>query len=728
MPPLRGLKTPCWPTPACSTPKSAGWGCCAWPPPCFTRACRWGGLAALLLAQIWIVSLDLPESARSGIRLNALLTGLALAALWAPEHAWWLIFPLAVSASVLFSLSLGEWLWRAGSLPALSLSFSCALWLTLPVLGGMAPAIPEWPHLLENHAALAAFLSSLGWIFLSPHPVSGALILIALLMASRWLTLLAVGGYLAGQTAMNLLAPESAVPGYAFNFPLAAMAVGGVFCLPGLGALVLGMLAALLTALMAATFAHLFMGSGAPALSAPFVIAVLLTLTTARHARRAITPMLAHPALPEEHAEAARLARSRLGAPGSLPLALPFMGAWQVYQGFDGPHTHRRPWQHALDFFLVEAGKSYRHQGQQLNDYLCYGLPLLAPVSGEVVRVRDGLPDNPPGQVESRVDNAANWGNHVVIRTSGGLHVWLAHLRQGSLAVQPGTWVRSGEVIAACGNSGRSPQPHLHLHVQAGAGPGEPTLPFHLDNVLAQDWHLARIPLPGDTVANALPDAALRQAFALQAGRRMGFEVRRGAQDWHPWQLEVVLTLDGQIRLSSKRRAAPSLLGGTALTHTAAASIAAISGPHAFALFDRRGGQDPWLDLFSLALGLTPFSEKAGSWTDAPPARLFPMRPISRCLLWIARPLGASLTSRYQRRRESWGWRQRGQHTLAPLPGWLETLETEVEFTPDGHVRHLRCHLHGVTLEMRQIFLAQTPDAGIPAWRMDTPVAAPPTP
>ncbi|MDP2832892.1 MAG: urea transporter [Pseudomonadota bacterium] len=684
------------------------------------------GLAAWLLAEAVLAALALPAAARPAARTNALLTGLALAALWAPtgtgSGTWWLIFPLAVLLVLGLSLWLSEWLWQAGMLPALSLPFSLAVLSVLPVLGGLSPAIPALPipPLFAPDTPVGALLATFGWVFLSPHPVSGALAILALLVASRWLALLGLAGYALGHAVMVQLAADAAGPGYAFNFPLAAMAVGGYYCRPGTGSFVLGLLAAALAALGCAVFANTFGIDGIPVLSLPFVAATLLLLAAVRHARRGITPVLAHPDTPERQAEAQRLATSRLGAPGSLPLAPPFLGEWQVYQGFDGPHTHRGPWRHALDFFLAEAGKSYRNKGAALADYLCFGLPVLAPVAGEVVTARDGLPDNPPGLAETR----ENWGNHVVIRTLAGQHVWLAHLRQGSVAVAPGAWVRVGERLGACGNSGRSPQPHLHLHVQARPGAGEPTLPFHLDNVevdggAAPRWHLAWVPGQGEGVRAAVADAALCRALTLPVGRRLGFEVREVAEQdgnhggtWRPWQVEVTLTLAGQLRLS----------GGKA-------SLAVAPGPHAFALYDRQGGRDPWLDLFALALGLTPFAP-AKDWRDAPPARLFPASLGVRAALWLTRPLGSALDSRYRRawQPEAATWQQSGRHLLPVAPGWAPLFETEVDIAPDGRIARIEGRQAGRVMEMRLASLAQIPDEGIPAWEREVACSVHPLP
>jgi urea transporter len=683
-----------------------------------------GGLGALLLVEAAFAALALPEISRPAARFNGLLAGLAVAALWSPAvvgGAWWIAYPLAVLLAVGLSLWFGDLLWQAGHLPALSLPFSLSIWVVMPVLGGLVPAISALPAFIAIESPAGALLTAFGWMFLSPHPLSGLLVLAALLLASRWLFLLAISGYAVGQLAMLVLDPYAMGPGYAFNYPLAAMAVGGFYCRPGLGSFVLALFAAVLAAVGSATFAHAFGYSGMLALSVPFVGATLLMLATVRHARRGVVATLSYPAPPERQAEAERLARARLGAPGSLPLAPPFLGEWQVYQGFDGNHTHRGPWRNALDFFLVGDGQSFRNDGSQLSDYLCFGLPVLAPVAGEVAVARDGLPDNPPGHADTK----ENWGNHIVIRAADGSHVWLAHLRQGSVGVAVGKWVRVGDTVGACGNSGRSPQPHLHLHVQAGIAAGAASLPFHLDNVLLRavspaptfphpgvdeaEWRLACVPAQGEQVQTARTDPLLAGALALPVGRQLGFEVREGSSEPRPWTAETTLTLAGQLRLTSK-----------------SASLAVVPGPQVFALYDRQGRADPWLDLVALALGLTPLAA-ARDWGDAPPARLFPVTFAARAALWLGRPLGCALSSRYHRERltDRDLWRQRGRHELQVAPGWREVFETAVEIAPASGIVRIEGRMAGRVMEMRLTTLAQTPDQGIPAWQVEVaPVAA----
>lgn len=109
--------------------------------------------------------------------------------------------------------------------------------------------------------------------------------------------------------------------------------------------------------------------------------------------------------------------------------------------------------------------------------FVGFGADVLAPVTGTVAIVHDGEEDHRArrspftalpylaGQAERlRAGPAALAGNHVVIAMGeDGPFVLVAHLRRGSIRVRPGDRVHAGQVIAACGNSGNSTQPHVHV-------------------------------------------------------------------------------------------------------------------------------------------------------------------------------------------------------------------------------------------------------------------------
>ncbi|HEY0169795.1 MAG TPA: M23 family metallopeptidase [Pyrinomonadaceae bacterium] len=100
----------------------------------------------------------------------------------------------------------------------------------------------------------------------------------------------------------------------------------------------------------------------------------------------------------------------------------------------------------------------------RLEDYGCWGVPVVAPASGWVVRAHDGEPDETPGAVSNNLDAPA--GNHVVVGLPTGTYLEVAHLQRGSVSVKEGDPVEEGQPLGRCGNSGNTSEPHIHIHHQ----------------------------------------------------------------------------------------------------------------------------------------------------------------------------------------------------------------------------------------------------------------------
>jgi hypothetical protein len=114
----------------------------------------------------------------------------------------------------------------------------------------------------------------------------------------------------------------------------------------------------------------------------------------------------------------------------------------------------------AYDFLVAP----YFSGSPRLEDYGCYGVPVVAPVSGLVTDAHDGEPDAVPGAVSNNY--TAPKGNYVSIQMESGTYLVIAHLKPGSLTVVTGERVEEGQVIGACGNSGNTSEPHIHIHHQ----------------------------------------------------------------------------------------------------------------------------------------------------------------------------------------------------------------------------------------------------------------------
>jgi murein DD-endopeptidase MepM/ murein hydrolase activator NlpD len=147
-------------------------------------------------------------------------------------------------------------------------------------------------------------------------------------------------------------------------------------------------------------------------------------------------------------------------------LRLPFDGEWLVYWGGrtleQNYHVADRAQRFASDFVIRRNGSTHNGDGADLTDYYCWDRPILAPAAGTVVAAVEGLADQPIG--ESDPEHPA--GNHVVLALGNSEFAFLAHLREGSVAVQSGEKVSPGQEIGRCGNSGNTSEPHLHFHLQ----------------------------------------------------------------------------------------------------------------------------------------------------------------------------------------------------------------------------------------------------------------------
>lgn len=73
-------------------------------------------------------------------------------------------------------------------------------------------------------------------------------------------------------------------------------------------------------------------------------------------------------------------------------------------------------------------------------------------------------------------------GNYVVIDHGNGLYSYYAHLQPGSVEVEVGDEVRTGDQLGLLGNTSA---PHLHFHIMSGPSPlGSDGFPYVFDSFL----------------------------------------------------------------------------------------------------------------------------------------------------------------------------------------------------------------------------------------------------
>lgn len=533
------------------------------------------------------------------------------------------------------------------NLPALSLPFVVASAITHTAAlrySALVPAPREIePFLTHDYGlplAMAGFLKSIGAVFFVPSVLVGGLFAVLLLVRSRILFLLAVGGYFFGTTLRGALSGSFDTvytDVMSFNFMLTAMAVGGIFLIPSRTSFLTAAAAVAVSIVVVdavQVFGYFF---AVPAYTLPFnlvTLGVVYALTVNQFP--GMTKYFG--ASPEETLENDLVRRARFDAAGR-PLLLPVLGRWTVWQGCDDQWTHQGAWQHAYDFVITDdEGRTHAGTPTQLADFYCYRKPVVAPCRGRVVAVVDDLPDNPLG----RIDRTNNWGNYVVLLDDRGFYVELSHFAFRSIKVAVGERVEPGTMLGLCGNSGYSPQPHLHIHVQATERVGDATLPFSFaryfdDGALIADGR----PAKGATIESASMDDSLAASTDFMLNDELTFEiVRNGRPTRRRLQLTVKMALDGTFFFESTS-------GGRLYF-----------GKHNGTFyFYRADGHDELLELMYRALPRLPLVRAARlAWRDVVPIGLV-TRGWRRAALRLLAPFAewagrATATSRFVGRRE----------------------------------------------------------------------------
>jgi murein DD-endopeptidase MepM/ murein hydrolase activator NlpD len=177
-----------------------------------------------------------------------------------------------------------------------------------------------------------------------------------------------------------------------------------------------------------------------------------------------ISGLYVTPADDESSDESKPVPRSR------TPMQLPFRGEWYVFWGGDNEkvnhHAAVRGQRRAADLIIKGADDlSHKDSGRRNEDFFVYGKEILAAASGTVVTAIDGVPDNVPGSM----NELCLVGNCLIIDHGSGEYAVYAHLKPDSLRVRRGDKVSQGQVLALCGNSGNTSEPHLHFHLQDNA-------------------------------------------------------------------------------------------------------------------------------------------------------------------------------------------------------------------------------------------------------------------
>ncbi len=186
-------------------------------------------------------------------------------------------------------------------------------------------------------------------------------------------------------------------------------------------------------------------------------------------------------------------------------LILPFNGEWYVFWGGkkqnDNYHNAYPSMRGAFDFWVMGSnGKSHRSGATKNEDFYAFGKEIIAPTDAKVVYVFDKVPDNDWPKMNPK----AGTGNVVLLETKNKEYIILGHLKHNSIVVKEGQYVRQGQILGLCGNSGNSTEPHLHFQVQnlpdfaAATGAWVHFRKINVKGEIKEDY----IPKRGDKISN----------------------------------------------------------------------------------------------------------------------------------------------------------------------------------------------------------------------------------
>ena len=497
----------------------------------------------LLLAR-W-VKLDDKTFESGAYGFNALLTGFAIGDL----YQWNISMVLVLIAAAAISLLSTVWIsgiLKKYSLPFLSIPFIVTCWVIF-LSSRKLQSLSLSDHNIFYDTPLGydsdfglnplkesgkrwweIYLFSFSSIFFQKNLLTGAIISLGILIHSRISFILSLLGFFSAVVFYRLTGFNETDIIYlysGFNFMLTSMALGGFFLLPSLWSYLLASLVTPLVVLFNIAIIGFIEPYQLPTYSLAFSITTISVLYLLYFRTR---PGLLHftpfqTGTPESNLYLAKNQQYRFKNQQYIRLQLPILGEWFISQGYSGTITHKGDYRYGLDFIVLDHElKPYQGLGMQVEDYYCYGKPVLAPADGWVVEITNHIEDNSIGQVNIE----ENWGNAIVITHAEYVYSKLAHIKKDSIRVAPGQFVRRGEVIALVGNSGRSPEPHLHFQLQSVGFVGAHSMPYPFASFINIDHSKRKliefaVPNEGTFVDNVQVQPLIQQAFFWMPGKKL---------------------------------------------------------------------------------------------------------------------------------------------------------------------------------------------------------------
>jgi urea transporter/murein DD-endopeptidase MepM/ murein hydrolase activator NlpD len=530
------------------------------------------GFSGLLAGIISVLLVDWmgfnKELLRSGLyTFNSIMVGFIVGAFFKFNIPFFGILILGTVFTTLISVWLSAF-FSNYLIPFLSIPFILGVWTVLLGAGGFrafelsergiytinelysfwGPNIGAFLYdvsLIKFPLLIDVYLKSLGAIFFQYNLLVGGIIALGLLMYSRIAFSLSIIGFLTGYYFCDLLQGNMTELEYSyigFNYILSAIALGGFFLIPSWRSYLLVILASMMIALSISALGSFFYTFGLPIYSLPFslVAMLLLYILLQRQTDKGLVLVQQQLYSPEKNLYAYQHNLERYKNDTFHHIHLPFFGEWFVSQAHEGKITHKGDWKFAFDFVIAdETQKTFRMPGEKTTDFYCFDLPILAPADGYVVTIEDGIPDNAIGDVNIE----KNWGNAIVIKHGDFLYSKITHIKEASFKVKIGDHVKKGDLLAKCGNSGRSPEPHIHFQIQSTPYIGAKTLKYPLAYYISKEsgkhkFHAFEYPEEGQTIFKVSPTNLIVEAMKFTPGMSLNFEVdENGEKSRITWEV-----------------------------------------------------------------------------------------------------------------------------------------------------------------------------------------------
>jgi len=485
---------------------------------------------------------------------NSLLTGMGIGFIFLPSLTS--IVLIAISSAFTFMLAfMLNHLFNVYKIPILSLPFSIVtmfVYLASLKYSGLLSTLMNNATIYDIHLPLifSAFFKSLGTVFFLPNTLAGILISLVILYFSRIVFIMAITGFYFGTLIHSYLIgsyTQALYDPYAFNYILVAIALCGIFLLPTLKNFLLALIGVAISVLLTDAISILFNYYAIPVFTLPFNITVIVFIF--------ILSIIFYTEFnydiketPEKSLSSYLSNYFRFGR-SYRKIMLPFSGTWSVYQGFSGKWTHQGNYKYAYDFIKKKEGKSYKNEGKFPEDYYAFGESILSPVNGYVIDMRHDLPDNYIGEV----DRVNNWGNYIIIKSDLGFFVEISHLMQYSVTVNVGDYIQINTIIAKCGNSGYSPQPHIHIQVQEYGFINSITKSFCFSEYISGEvLQLNQIPYEEEEVTAIINDRSISSRFIFILDDTFTYEVFQNGQKKEEVIFYVKMNENGEFYLSDK--------------------------------------------------------------------------------------------------------------------------------------------------------------------------------